>query len=339
MKIESQMKNQHSEPELRQDPVSGDWIIIAPGRGTRPHMARGVAVKRKKSPKKGCPFEDPQASGNSEPVLVYPNKENWQVQVLENKYPALRHHDVCATPRVSGPFERLQANGHHDVIITRDHQQNFPRLSPNEANQLFQAFRDRYLTLSADPCIEYAFFFHNWGPAAGASVYHPHYQVIALPVVPPDVHHSLEGSRRFFEEKNKCVHCEMILWEQKDKARVIFENDKAIAFAPFVSRSPYEVRIFPKQHQPNFESALDSDVSAAVEALQFTLRKMEKNLGDPDYNFFLHTAPMKEKDKYGHYHWHIEVIPRLNIRASFELGTGVEINDVDPDAAAKILRK
>ncbi len=328
-----------SSSELRQDPVSGDWIIIAPGRSTRPNMIKKAGVaKRKKASKSTCPFENPQASGNREPILIYPDKKNWRVQVLENKYPALRHQKACAVSHTSGPFAMLEANGHHDVIITRDHQANFPKLSTEDANQLFQAFRDRYLTLGADSCIAYALFLHNWGPAAGASIYHPHYQMIALPVVPPDVHHSLEGSLRFYKEKKQCVHCEMIDWEKKEKTRVIFENDKAIAFAPFVSRGPYEIRIFPKQHQPYFENALDADVAAAVEALQFTLRQMEKKLGDPDYNFFLHTAPIKNKDNYKHYHWHIEAIPRMNIRASFELGTGVEINDVDPDVAAKLLR-
>lgn len=324
--------------ELRQDPVSGDWIIIAPGRGSRPHQAGKLAPKRKKSPKKGCPFEDPQGAGNGEPILAYPDREHWQIQVLENKYPAVNHRDVCRGVETHGPFSTLEANGHHDLIITKAHDRNFPKLSFEDANQVIQVMRDRYLMLFNDACLAYILAMHNWGPRAGASIFHPHYQMIALPVVPPDVFHSLRGSQRYFREHKKCVHCEMIAWEQKEKSRVIFENKGAIAFAPFVSRSAYEVRIFPKKHQPYFENSLDADLADVVEALQFVLRKMETNLEDPDYNFFIHTAPIKDKDSYGHYHWHIEIIPRMAIRASFELGTGVEVNDVDPDHAAKTLR-
>lgn len=131
----------------------------------------------------------------------------------------------------------------------------------------------------------------------------------------------------------------MIEWEKKQKKRVIYENDGAIAFTPFVSKNPFEVRIFPKRHLPYFENTLDQGIDFAADALQFALKKMEKNLKDPDYNFFIHTAPIQDKKKYKMYHWHIEVIPKININAGFELGTGVEINDVDPDKAAILLRK
>ena len=130
----------------------------------------------------------------------------------------------------------------------------------------------------------------------------------------------------------------MIKFEQKEKKRIIFENESAIAFAPYISRSPFEIRIFPKKHLPYFENTYDKEMSAVVEALQKTLGSFKKNLKDPDYNFFIHTSPIKDKENYGHYHWHIEVIPHLAIRAGFELGTGLEINTVDPDEAAKILR-
>lgn len=131
----------------------------------------------------------------------------------------------------------------------------------------------------------------------------------------------------------------MIEWEKKKKNRVIYENAGAIAFAPFVSKSPFEVRIFPKKHLPYFENTLDESIDYAVDALQNALRKIEKNLKDPDYNFFLHTAPIRNKASYKMYHWHIEVIPKISIRAGFELGTGVDINPVDPDEAAALLRK
>ena len=131
----------------------------------------------------------------------------------------------------------------------------------------------------------------------------------------------------------------MIGWEKKYKKRIVYENEGAIAFAPFVSKNPFEVRIFPKKHLPYFENTLDQEIDCVTDGLQQVLRKLEKNLKDPDYNFFIHTAPIRDKEKYKMYHWHIEVAPKTNINAGLELGTGVEVNEVDPDEAAKLLRK
>lgn len=331
-----------TESELRQDIVSGDWIIVAPGRIKRPHALIGRAVKkRKRDSFKNCPFEDPQKSGNPESFLVYPNKHGWAIQVLENKYPAVRHNNNKNIGRLfskHGPYPIVPGVGHHDIVITRDHDKNFPKLDKEEAHLVFQSFRDRYLTFFEDKYIAYVAMLHNWGSAAGASIYHPHYQIIAIPIVPPDVSHSLSGSARYFERYKKCVHCVMIEWELKEKKRIVFENEGAVAFAPYVSRSPFEIRIFPKKHLSYFENTYDDDIESVVQALGNSLKLIEVKLGDPDYNFFIHTSPIQDKENYRHYHWHIEVIPKFSISAGFELGTGVDINVVDPDKAAEILR-
>jgi UDPglucose--hexose-1-phosphate uridylyltransferase len=324
--------------QLRKDLVSGDWIVIAPSRAQRPHQLIKKPGKRKTAPKKGCPFEDPEKSGHELPILKYGDGD-WQLQVVENRFPAFTHQNVCAVIVKDGPYEVTHGVGHHDLVITRDHFKNFADLSPKDAQQVFEAFRDRYLMLLADNCLAYISIFHNWGPKAGASIYHPHYQIAAIPVLPPDVSHSLQGSKRYFDENKKCVHCVMIDWEKSHKKRMIYENEGAVVFAPFVSKEPFEFRVFPKKHLPFFENTLDVELDYVVDALQKTLRKLKKNLGDPDYNFFIHTAPIKDKEDYSHYHWHVEVVPKFTIAAGFELSTGVEINIVDPDDAASLLRK
>ncbi|MFH0712816.1 MAG: DUF4921 family protein [Candidatus Jorgensenbacteria bacterium] len=326
-------------PELRQDLVSGDWILISPKRSKKPHSLF-KRKKRGKAPVKNCPFEN--ILKTHKPISVYNGgrKGDWEVAVVENKYPAVVHKkNACARSFRHGIYSLVGGVGHHDIVVTRDHNRNFANLNPSEANQVFQAFRDRYTMLLDDPCLAYILIFHNWGPTAGASVYHPHYQLIAVPVVPPDIRHSLTGSSNYFKKYRRCVHCEMIKIERKEKKRIVFENDNAIVFAPFVSREPFELRIFPKKHSPYFEDAPDAEIESVVSALQFSLKKIEKKLGDPDYNFFIHTAPVEDKGKYRHYHWHLEIIPKTNISAGFELGTGIEINVMDPDDAARILRK
>lgn len=319
--------------ELRQDPISGDWIVIAARRNGRPHE---IAPVRKRIPAslRTCPFERP----DGEPILQFTNNKDWTVRVVENKFPAFTHPGVCSALFTKGIYTVTGGVGHHDVIVTRDHYADFPELSPRTASEVFQAMRDRYLMLAHDKCLAYVSMFHNWGATAGASVYHPHYQLIAIPVVPPDVMHSLEGSRRYFLREKKCVHCAMIAWEKKEKTRVIYENRDAIVVAPFVSRQSFEFRVFPKRHSPYFEEAVDGEIDHIVEALRVSLHMMRRALHDPDYNFFIHTAPFTQKKKHAHYHWHIEVLPKVNIAAGFELGTGIEINPVDPDEAAKILR-
>ncbi|MEK7554617.1 MAG: DUF4921 family protein [Patescibacteria group bacterium] len=324
--------------QLRKDLVSGDWIVIAPKRAARPHgfKERGI---REKAPVRGCIFENPRAMGYAEPIIEVSDRKGWSLVVIENKFPAFVHRDVCTTIGKRGPYSIADGVGHHDLVITRSHTQDFPDLSAKNANAVFRAFQDRYLMLMNDECLSYISIFHNWGPKAGASVFHPHYQIIAIPVVPPDFDHSLRGSREFSAQHQTCVHCTMISWERKEKSRVIFENRGAIAFTPFVSRTAFEVRVFPKRHVPFFENTEERDLADVVAALQASLRMIKKGLGDPDYNFFIHTAPMRKKHKYEHYHWHIEILPRITIPAGFEQGTGIEINPVDPDQAAALFRR
>ncbi len=330
--------NNKNRSELRQDLVSGDWILIAPSRRRRPHDVIKKKVKRKKIPLRGCPFENPQKNGHGKPFVIKKGRGDWQVQVFENKYPVLIHQEICSEIFKYGPYSTIGGIGHQDLVVTRNHNRNFPHLSIERANQVFEVFKKRYLMLSKDPCIDYVSIFHNWGPTAGASIYHPHYQIIALPIIPPDVEHSLHGSLNYFKKNKKCVHCEMIKWEKKEQSRIIYENRGSIVFAPFVSRAPFELRIFPKKHQSFFEDVSRTELKWIVEALQNSLLTLEKNLKDPDYNFFIHTSPTLNKKRYEHYHWHIEILPKVSIAAGFELGTGIDINAVDPDEAAQLLR-
>jgi UDPglucose--hexose-1-phosphate uridylyltransferase len=334
-------KNFHTDgklSELRQDLVSGDWIVIAPRRAKRPDAPHHGAG-RKRAPVRGCPFEDFDGTDeHPEPILNFSDKRGWRTRVIENRFPAFVHRNTCSVLAKRGPYAITEGIGHHDLVITRDHDKDFPELDQRSALEVFQAFRERYFMLLNDKCLAYLSIFHNWGPKAGASVYHPHYQMIAVPVVPPDVEHSLLGSERYFKKEKTCVHCTMINWEIKEKKRVVWQNEYAIAVTPFVSRSSFELRVFPKRHLAFFENTPDNDLAGVVQVLQKSLGMMRSRLHDPDYNFFIHTAPMTDRRRHGHYHWHIEVLPKTNIFAGFELGTGIEINPVDPDDAARMLR-
>ena len=324
---------------MRQDLVTGDWILIAPGRANRPLEFFKNKAKRKPTPVFACPFENLDKSGHKTPLLLYGAKNDWSTIVIPNKFPALAPAKKIGVWMKHGPYKKYPAIGRHELIITRDHDNNFLGLSVPRALEVFRAFRDRYLAyIQESRYIAYVSIFHNWGPSAGASIYHPHYQILAVPIVPPDVAHSLRGSREYFEKNGRCVHCDIIKHERRDKIRVIFENDHAIAFTPYVSRTPFEVRVFPKMHSPYFEESSSAVIECLVESLRATLKFFYKRLNDPDYNFFVHTAPILEKKGYSHYHWHLEIIPKISTPAGFELSTGIDINVVDPAAAAAFLR-
>ena len=325
--------------ELRHDIVSGDWIIIAPGRLKRSSQFIKKPVKRKKVPKRGCPFEKIGSASNHEPILVLKKGNDWKVQILENKYPALAQINHGFDVKKMGLYETGNGFGHHDLIITRDHNKNFPDLSKDDQLLLLESLRDRYLMILDDPYIEYVSIFQNFGPKAGASVYHPHYQMLSLPVLPADITRSLNGSLSYYKKNKKCVHCAIIAWELKKKYRVVYQNEFAVAVCPYFSKTPFEVRIFPKQHLPYFENTLDRDLEGIADVLKKALLALRKNLFDPDYNLFIHSAPLKEKSKHSHYHWHIEILPKVTTWGGFELSSGVEINPIDPDEAARVLRR
>lgn len=328
-----------SVSELRQDTVSGDWVVIATGRARRPHDF--VREKRVPflQPKNACPFEKSFADARAAYARDGAQKQSdWWVQAIPNKYPAFDA-GVCAVFRARGPYVATDGVGAHEVVITRDHTRSFALMSDEEADLVVRAYQDRLRSLADDPCVEYISLFHNHGRLAGATISHPHSQIIALPVVPPDVASSLEGSGRYFEREKKCVHCVMLAYDRRENKRIIFESARFIALVPFASRTAFEIRIFPKSHRARFEDMAPEEHTDFAHTLRVTLAKLYKGLKNPDYNFFLHTAPVKRRPSSEHYHWHFEILPKTAIWAGFEIGTGIEISVIAPEDASAFLKK
>lgn len=320
--------------ELRQDLVSGDWVAVATGRAKRPHeflKQKRVTFRQSKAV---CPFEKQHPNALS----VYSRDETWWVEVIPNKYPAFGK-GVCALAHKVGPYQWTDGVGFHEVVITRDHERSLAEMSDEEAELLIRAYQDRYLALKDDECVEYVSIFHNHGRESGATVFHPHSQIIAIPVIPPDVGRSLRGSAEFFHKNETCVHCFMIRYEQRVRERVVYENDHFLVLTPYASKTAFETRVYPKKHEAHFEIILSKERRALANALRVGLRKLFKGLKNPDYNFFLHTAPTGDSDEFHHYHWHFEIIPKTAMWAGFEIGTGIEISSIAPETAAEFLRK
>ncbi len=326
--------------QLRQDPASGDWILIATARNKKFRDLFVGKRERQISPVKNCPFENPQVTGHKEPKLTryLTGQKDWFLQIFENKYPALRPENISVQERSFGPYGVINGRGYHELLLLRNHKKPLSDYSVQEIKVILEALGERYRELSQDKKNKYISIFHNWGVSAGASLYHPHLQIIAVPVIPPAVQHSLTGALKYYQRHRRCVYCDVLKFELKEKKRIIFKNKNAVLFTPFISKEPFEMKIFPLHHSPYFESEKGETLQDMAEALIFGLSAFKKRLGDPDFNLFIHTTPVIHKKNGRHFHWHIEIIPKISISAGFELSTGIEITTIDPDDGARFLK-
>lgn len=328
--------------ELRQDLVTGDWVVIATGRGKRPDDFKKKAEEQIDLEKNlsECLFCDPVKSGQEPDVLIYNTSDgDWSLRVFPNKYPAFsRPQGGKIQHKEEGPYFLMDGIGYHEVIVTRDHDKHIGRMDPLMVAEILDAYQTRYLNLMNKKSVRFVEIFHNHGKEAGASIPHPHSQLAAVPVVSPYIKLELEGSEQYYKSNKKCVFCTMIEWETEYKKRIVFENDLFVAFCPFASRAAFEIWVMPKVHKPYFERLSDEEKVQGGEALHEAIRKISEVLGEPAFNFYLHTSPCDGKD-YPHYHWHIEILPKTSTWAGFELSTGIEVSVIEPERAAKYLKE
>ncbi len=327
-------------PELRRDPITGRWVIIATDRSRRPSdFDREPVVTR---PGRFCPFCPGNESKTPPEVLAYRpsggvNEGGWTLRVIPNKFPALRVEGQLDR-QGEGMYDRMTGIGAHEVIIeTPDHSLTFADLPEKSIENLFWALRDRVLDLKRDTRLRYIVMFKNHGEAAGASIEHTHTQLIALPVVPKRAQEEIEGAKKYFDFKERCVYCDINRQELETGTRVVIENDYFVAICPFAPRFPFETWILPRGHFSHFEASDSAHLQSLARVTKLMIQKIDKVLERPPYNAVIHSAPLQEAPMQ-HYHWHIEVIPKLTKVAGFEWGTGFYINPTPPEEAAKFLR-
>ena len=256
---------------------------------------------------------------------------------MPNKFPALRVEGELNREGV-GLYDKMNGIGAHEVIIeTPNHDENLSNLSPKRFGDVLWAYRDRMLDLKKDIRLRYAIIFKNHGEAAGATLEHTHSQLIALPIVPHLVAEEMAGARDYYNRKERCIFCDIVRQEIQQGERIFLENQEFIVINPFASFSPFESWILPKRHAAFYEDSQAYEIESLGRIFSETLRRLEKVLDFPPYNFTLHTAPFTERSS-EHYHWHFEIIPKLTKFAGFEWGSGFFINPTLPEEAARFLR-
>ncbi len=329
-------------PELRKDPITGRWVIIATDRAKRPSdfvrdkvQIRGTSF---------CPFCYGNESKTPPEIMAYRsdgsarNTPGWTLRVVANKFPALGI-EGSLNRQGEGLYDRMNGIGAHEVIIeTPEHGQTLATLPPRRVEDVLWAYRDRMVDLKKDPRFRYMLIFKNHGEAAGASLEHTHSQLIALPVVPKSVLEEVGGAKEYYGFKERCVFCDSIRQELETRTRVVAENDLFIALSPFAPRFPFEMWIAPKRHVSSFEESQKNDFEQLAPILKDMLQRLDKVLEYPAFNYLIHTSPVQEAIN-DYYHWHLEIIPKLTKVAGFEWGTGFYINPTPPEESTKFLRE
>jgi UDPglucose--hexose-1-phosphate uridylyltransferase len=331
-------------PELRKDPVVGRWVIISTERSLRPtSFTPGVPTRATSF----CPFCPGNEDKTPPEVYAYrpaneaPNSTGWRVRVVPNKFPALQIEGTLDR-RGEGLYDKMNGVGAHEVVIEGPtHDQNLTDLPVEHIRQVLAAYRERVLDLHRDRRFRYVLIFKNHGAQAGATLEHAHTQLIATPIIPKNIQEELDGSRRYYELKERCVFCDIVQQEtaENNGRRVVSQTDRYVALAPFAPRFPFETWILPRRHVDSFHVVSDTDEFRDLAfILKDTLQRLNRALDSPPFNFVIHTAPVSEGEL-EYYHWHLEIMPKLTRVAGFEIGSGFYINPTPPEDAAQYLRE
>ena len=326
--------------EFRYDVTSGDWVVIASGRSKRPETFGESGVKEEDE---DCPFCSDEAYkyltavfDNGEHVDVQSLPEKWSVVAIPNKFPAFIPKNDFSEKK-DGPYKKMNAYGYHEVIITRDHQKSIGEMTVEEVEEIFKMYRFRFRELKDKEGVNYISIFHNHGKKAGASIAHPHSQLITTPIFDVDIKNSLETARSYMQKELSCLYCDLQEWELSEGERIVYENDEFLVLCPYASKTAFQTVVTPKNHKTNFEEISDKSLRFLADAFKEVMRRIYKGVGKPDYNFYLHTSPCDGED-YDFYHWHWTIMPRTSAFAGFEFGAEMEISTIKPEIAAKHLK-
>jgi UDPglucose--hexose-1-phosphate uridylyltransferase len=321
---------------LRQDPTTNEWVILAPERATRKPID---CPTRPPAPAHdpGCAF----CPGNEHltPPEAYrsPASGPWDQRVVPNRFPAVAAEGAVERWGDRIGREMLGVGAHEVVIESPVHDQRLDKMSDDRVAGVVGTWRNRYRTLARNGSARAVVVFKNFGERAGTSLEHPHSQVLATPVIPPDTLHRYDVATRYHDDTGHCVYLDVLGWELDEGSRVVAERGRFAAVVPFAGRVPFEMWIVPRVLQPSFGELRDEDVTDFAELLRDSVAALRLSASDPDYNLVIESAPVGQ-ELAPVFQWHLRILPRLVTAAGFELGSGMSINVVPPETAAAGLR-
>jgi len=329
-----------NDSHIRLNQATREWVIYSPSRRKRPQdfQSRQPEPPLDDSHLTHCPFcapsQDPQEQVLLE--LPHPSGNGWQIRVVPNKYAALSP-DVVPRRSLAGIYPKLPGYGHHEIVIeSPDHHQTPATMSVSEVSLIIESYRQRYLELMKIRENLFVIIFRNHGKAAGASLSHPHSQIIATPIVPRRNRWLEDEAQRYFDEWGSCAYCDMLDFEQREAQRTISQNDEFLAFVPYAAEVPFEILILPKEHSADFGTIQPHQVTAFASILKDVLFRLYVRLQNPAYNYAIMTAA-RYKTGEPQLHWYCQIRPRLTTPAGFEMGSGISINPSLPEMDAAFL--
>jgi len=347
--------------EIRIDPiVPTKSVLISTVRGRRPRQEETSLSRDLREYVQTCPFCRGNEHQTPPASIQVPAAGKWKIRIVENLYPILDD-DPLIPGLPTGLQQAIEGYGYHEVIIDHpNHGIALHQMSEQHLTLLFNVYRDRMQAMyETDPRIKYVLIFKNFGKAAGASILHSHSQIIAMPIVPHNVRSEVQGSLTFYQKTGTCVFCTLIdealsletttykrkswkISQNYETAQYVIEqSENFIAIKPFASRYEWEVHILPKNHQSNFIEISHDDLDDLSKIFKRTMFRLKEVIGEVQYNYFFHSVPhVKSVIEFSKsFHWHIEICPRTNIPSGFELGSGLFVNTISPEAAAHKLRQ
>ncbi len=307
---------------LRKDILSSNWVIVSNDREFRPNEYR-AKIK--------CPFCPGNEKETPPAICELKDLKGWYIRVVPNKYPALTLENKNFQES-EGLNKKFYVKGHHEVII--EDRNHFKKINEiKHLDKVLEIYALRMKELYSLKNVKYVMLFRNYGQNAGASLIHPHSQIISMPLLPLRVSDELKHFKTYHLKNKKCAMCDILSDEKKFKKRIIFENSHFVAFAPFASRFNFEIWVSPVNHEPDFYK--ETEFKKLSEALKNVFSKLHYSIKDLSYNMIIHTAPSGEKK----FHWHIEILPKIAMPAGFEWGSGFYINSLSPERISEILNK
>jgi UDPglucose--hexose-1-phosphate uridylyltransferase len=326
---------------LRQDATTRQWVILAPVRKDRPHGDRppGEQAARPTPPPfdADCPFCPGNEDQTPPEVMRRPADDGWHVRIVPNRYGVLEGDGGAGR---TGPplFRQMPGIGAHEVVIeSARHDRRLDAMSLEEVTEVVRAWRDRYRQLVALPHTRAVVVFKNFGELAGASLVHPHSQIVAVPVFLPRLLRRLDVATRYYDENGTNLYADLIDGELTEQIRVVERHGRIVTWCPFASQTKFETWIAPTFHESSFGDTTDEDLPDIAAGIVRVLTAIRTACNDPDYNLVLYSAPA-EGNHDATFRWHLKVLPKLSTPAGFEMGSAMSINTVAPEDAALALR-
>ena len=329
-------------PELRKDLISGTWVLFSPERRKRPQFIQAVPEPTLTS--QDCPFCEGNEGKTTPEILAQRGADSradgpgWLFRVIPNKYPALKLEGNLEEPKAE-LFERLTGVGSHEILIESPaHELGMDELEVKHAQDIFLCLRDRILDLKGDIRFEYIQVFKNQGFLAGATIPHPHLQILALPVAPTEVMGKLRRTRIFYEQHHECYYCHVLKEEKRLKTRILSENYHFVVHAPYASRFPFQLTITPKIHVSRFEESADGVFKDLAEMVKYSLSRINQGLKKPSFHMILNNPPLKVTCG-DYFHWTLDILPVISRTGGFELATSCYINPYPPEEVVEALKE